>query len=122
MPSPSMSQVTVQGRSTNWLTAPETILLVPKAILNGSTALLDGTIKFKAKRPANFPVGQPFTVYDGFELWGYMSGIERVVPSFHIPRGILLQHPVKMRNPRFLKCLIPGQEALISWIVYSYVT
>jgi hypothetical protein len=122
MPSPSMSQVTVQGKSTNWLTAPKTILQVQNAVPNGSTVLLDGTFKFKVKRPETFPIGQPFTVNDGFELWGYMSGIERAVPSFHSPQGILLQHPARMRNPRFLKCLLPGQEALISWIVYHYTT
>lgn len=115
--SPSMSQVTVNGMSTNWLIAPETKLLVQKCLLGGSIDKLQGTFTFTVKRPATFPVGQPFTVMDGFELGAEMSGIERVVPGFHSPRQIQLQHPIEMNRLRSLRCLAAGQEALVTWTV-----
>ena len=76
-----MSQVTVNGMSTNWLIAPETKLLVQKCLLGGSIDKLQETCPFKVNRPTTFPVGQPVSVMDGFELGAEMTGIERVVPG-----------------------------------------
>lgn len=115
--SPSMSQVTVRGKSSDWLIAPQTTLLVQKCLLGGSIDTLEGTFTFKVKRPTTFPVGRPFAVRDGVGLGGYMSGIERAVRGFHTPRKIPLQHPIEMNRFRSLRCVAAGQEALITWTV-----
>jgi hypothetical protein len=108
-----MSQVVVQGKSTKWLVAPETLLSVPKSIPGGSTVGVDGQIVFKIKSSTVLPRSEPFKVQDGVDVNGFMTGIERVVPSFHSPRPILFQHPLSMDRPKFLKCVAPGQTVLI---------
>ena len=118
-PSPSASQVTVEGESTDWLVAPRTTHMVPRSILNGATVRIDGIFTFRVKRPKDIPTGRPFSVEDAFTLRGHMSGIDRAAPRFHSPRRITLQHPIEMSKPKFLRCLTIGQEAVFSWKVYT---
>jgi hypothetical protein len=118
-PSPSASQVTMEGDSTEWLIAPRTTHMVPKSILNGAAVMIDGKFTFRVKRPRDIPVGRPFSVEDVFKLRGHMSGIDRAIPDFHSARKITLQHPIEMTKPRFLRCLTVGQEAVFSWKVCS---
>jgi len=113
-----MSQVVVKGKSTKWLVAPETLLSVPRSIPGESTVGVDGQIVFKIKSPTTLPSSVPFKVQDGVDVNGFMTGIERVVPSFHSPRSILFQHPITMDKPKFLKCVAAGQEVLIKTTVY----
>jgi hypothetical protein len=113
MPSPSMSQVSVKGVTTDWLRAPDTVLSVPRSIPDGSTVGVDGKIVLKIKTPTAPPTSESFKVQDGVGLTGFMSGIDRLVPSFHSPTKILFQHPITVDQPKFLKCAAPGQKILI---------
>lgn len=121
-PSPSLSQVTMEGESTNWFVAPRTIHTVPRSIMSGATVRIDGKFTFRVKRPKDFPVGRPFSVDDAVKLRGHMSGIERTVLDFHSPRIITLQHPIEMSKPKFLRCLTLGQEAVFPWKVCTFAS
>ena len=119
-PSPSASEVTMVGESTDWLVAPATTHVVPRSILNGATVMIDGKFTFRVKRPKDATEGKPFSVDDAFRLKGHMSGIDRPIPEFHVPNKIKLEHPVEMSAPKFLRCLTVGQEAIFSWKVLPH--
>jgi len=82
--------------------------------------MIDGKFTFLARRPKNAPLDRPFSVQDSFQLRGTMSGINRVIPGFHVPKRVTLEHPVEMSKPKMLRCLTVGQEAVFSWKVSIY--
>jgi hypothetical protein len=118
MPSPSASEVTMGGESTDWLIAPRTTHIVQRSTMNSATVMIDGKFTFRVKRPKDATEGKPFSVNDAFQLRGHMSGIDRPVPGFHSPQKVKLEHPVEMSTPKFLRCLTVGQEAIFSWKVH----
>lgn len=118
MPSP-MALVTMYGLSTTWLEAPETRLTVPPFLQSGANAPIPGTLTFRIKRPDNVHEGAANTAADIFQLCGHMSKIERAIPNFHLPRNIILQHPLEISKPKYLRCLAPGKEATVMWTVDS---
>jgi hypothetical protein len=120
-PSPSVSHVTVEGESTDWLVAPRVVHTVPCSIVNGATTRIDGIFTYRVKRPKESPGRLPLVVEDAFILRGHISGINRVIPEFHRPRKITLQHPVAMDAPKYLRCLTIGQEAIFSWNVSHHL-
>lgn len=115
-----MSQVTLYAKHSTWLSAPQTILTVSKSILGGEVVDVPGSIVLKIKRPTAVATERSLRVDDGIPLGAYMSGIERVIGGFHIPRSIVFQHPVLLDNPRYLKCVTPGQEVLFKWKVRNF--
>ena len=117
MPSPKASAVTIEAVPTDWLIAPRTTHGIPSAILNGATIRLDGRFTYKLKRPKREPTEQPFSIQDGILLRGHMSGIDRVLRDFHTPRNVILEYPIEMTPPNYLRCLAVGQEARFTWKV-----
>jgi hypothetical protein len=110
--------VTMHGQSTTWLEAPETRLAVPPLVTKDSTAPISGSITFKIKpRPVVSP-GAANQDIDAFTLRGHMSKIERDIPSFQLPRNIIIQHPIEIvAEPKHLRCVAPGKQTLFTWTV-----
>lgn len=123
MPSPSASEVTIEGVPTDWLIAPRTTHKIPPAILSGATVRLDGRFTYKVRRPKREATEQPFSIQDSFLLRGHMSGIDRILRDFHTPRSVTIEYPIEMTAPKYLRCLAVGQEAKFTWKVrplYKY--
>src|SRR5262245_50794277 len=112
----------MEAESTDWLSARRVIHSIPRSIENEATVHIDGIFTFRVKRPRENPTGRSFVVEDTIKLGGHLSGIERPIRGFHTPKKIKLQHPIEMSQPRFLRCLTVGQEAVFSWKVYAYKT
>jgi hypothetical protein len=122
MPSPSMSLVTVHALSTNWLISPNVQLPIPNSVEPGYTARLDKTLKFRVKTPRQCHIGQPFSLTDTVTVGGYIHGIERALPKFHCGQSVVLQYPLQMSNLRYLRCLNPGEQTPITWMVENIST
>jgi hypothetical protein len=80
-----------------------------------------GTIRFKAKKANSIPVGIGFSMLDELSVGAHLSKVERDLPEFRLLRNIILEHPVEMREPRFLSSLTEGEEAVFSWMVIYYL-
>jgi hypothetical protein len=66
-----------------------------------------------------YPPGSSFSTRDQIQLVAHMSKIARDIPNFHIPKEIILQHPIEITKPEFLRTMTPGQDALFFWTVVS---
>jgi len=120
MPFPK-ALVSMHGQSTKWLQAPETRLPVPPLVTKGATAPIPGSITFKIKQRADVIPGAANQDMDAFTLRGHMSKIERDIPSFQLPRNIIIQHPIQIvAEPKHLRCLAPGKQTLFMWTVPNF--
>jgi hypothetical protein len=93
---------------------------MPPAIIGGSTVRVSDTLTFRIQRPKTITPGPSVVVNDVVKLGSTFTRLGRAIPQFHQGEPIVVQHPVKMSNLKYLKSMAPGQETIFHWNVCQF--
>lgn len=118
-PSPKNAKVSLFGSPTKWLDLKIPSVPMPSAIMSNSTVKIPGPIVFRIKPPKPVTPGPSFCAQDAVTLGGHFARLARNIPNFHKGYEIDIQHPIQMAGLKYLRCMIPGQEARFLWTVRS---
>ena len=120
-PSPGTAAAEVHGEPTSHLVPMERSIPMPPAIIGGSTVRVSDTLTFRIQRgPSTITPGPSVVVNDVVKLGSTFTRLGRAIPHFHQGAPIVVQHPLKMSNHKYLKSMAPGQEAIFHWTVCQF--
>jgi hypothetical protein len=110
------------GRSTNSLTPSATKLHVPAAISPGAIVTIPGEIVFSVSQCLECQPGASSRSLTIVSLQAHVSKIGRTIPGLNGDKSILLQHPIEISEPTFLRSMVLGQVATFSWTIKNKST
>ena len=108
----------ITAQSTEWFECVSPPVPITRSILPSSADVVPETFVVKIKTPNEIPTGKSFEVVHNINLQCPLLRLGRNLPNFHSGNSILLQYPVKMTKFNFLRCMKPGQRAVVTWMVF----